>query len=236
MTGIILGEKSDSQQSFNDQGERIPTTFIKTNTCYLVDVKMPEKHGYFAIKLGFGQIKNIKKPTKGELDKAGIKTPLRFLKEFRLEKFSDKINVVDEGGKIGIALGELKIFRGDEIKPAIIFKKGEKVIVSGTSKGKGFQGVVKRHKFSGGPKTHGQSDRERAPGSIGQTTTPGRVYKGKKMAGRMGGGRITIKGLEIMDVREDGLVVKGLVPGAKGGLLEIQSSNFKVQNGKSKDQ
>ncbi len=126
-------------------------------------------------------------------------------------------------GKKGIIFGETKIFIGDSIKPTVVFKKGDLVKVSGTSKGKGFQGVVKRHHFAGGPKTHGQSDRERAPGSIGSTTTPGRVYKGKRMAGRMGGERVTVRNLEIVEVKDDGIVVKGLVPGAKKGLLEIVS-------------
>ncbi|OGK20527.1 50S ribosomal protein L3 [Candidatus Roizmanbacteria bacterium RIFCSPHIGHO2_01_FULL_39_8] len=209
MSGFILGEKFDQSQAFDDKGERIPTTFIKTSPCYFVEMKEQSKHGYFSVKLGFGQTKNIKKPVQGQLAKAGIKTPLRFLREFRMD--DDSIIV------------ERKIKVGDELKPTLFFKKGDKVIVSGISKGKGFQGVVKRHGFSGGPRTHGQSDRERAPGSIGMTTTPGRVFKGKRMAGRMGGNRITVKGLLVVDVKDDGIIVKGLVPGAKGGLLEVRS-------------
>ena len=209
MTGFILGEKSEQSQTFTDEGERIPTTFIKTTPCFLIDIKEPPKHGYFSVMLGFGQTKNIKKPNMGKLRKAGVKTPLRFLREFRVDsnKFGHKIKI------------------GEEIKPILFFKKGEYVNVSGISKGKGFQGVVKRHGFAGGPRTHGQSDRERAPGSIGQTTTPGRVFKGKRMAGRMGGRRTTIKNLQIVEVKEDGLVVKGLVPGARGGLLEVIKAN-----------
>jgi len=106
----------------------------------------------------------------------------------------------------------------------LFFKQGDKISVSGTSKGKGFQGVVRRHHFAGGSKTHGQSDRLRAPGSIGQTTTPGRVLKGKRMAGRMGGKRTTVKGLFVVDVLDKGLLIKGLVPGAKNGLLEIRKN------------
>lgn len=208
MKSFILGEKSEQSQIFNDKGERIPTTFINTTTCYVVDLKTPEKHGYFSVKLGFGKIKNIKKPQKVELAKAGIKTPLRFLREFRLEK-----NNLDEMG--------LKI--GDELKPTALFQKGDLVKISGLSKGKGFAGVVKRHSFAGGPKTHGQSDRHRGPGSIGASTTPGRVLKGMRMAGRMGGGRVTVSNLQIVDVQENGIVVKGLVPGPKKGLLEIRS-------------
>ncbi|OGK12892.1 50S ribosomal protein L3 [Candidatus Roizmanbacteria bacterium RIFCSPHIGHO2_02_FULL_37_15] len=207
MNGFILGEKSEQSQTFDDQGKRIPTTFIKTSPCYLIEIKEPEKHDYFSVMLGFGQVKNIKKPILGQLAKAGIKTPLRFIREFRLETKNL----------------EHKIKVGDEIKPTLFFKKGDLIDISGISKGKGFQGVVKRHGFAGGPRTHGQSDRERAPGSIGQTTTPGRVFKGKRMAGRMGGKRATVKKLQIVDVKDDGLVVKGLVPGAIGGLLEVRS-------------
>lgn len=221
MPAFILGSKSTQSQRFNDKGQRVPTTFINTNSCWLTDVKMPSKHGYFSVKLGFGQIKNIKRPVQKELEKAGIKTPLRFLREFRLEKYGDNVKTVEENGKQGITIGEAKIFVGEEIKPTIFFKKGDKVVVSGVSKGKGFQGVVKRHHFKGGPRTHGQSHGERAPGSIGMTTTPGRVFRGKRMAGRMGNDRVTVKGLEIVEVKEDGIIVKGLVPGYKGGLLEI---------------
>src|SRR5690606_18830189 len=110
---------------------------------------------------------------------------------------------------------------GTEVKPALFFQKGDEVKVTGTSKGKGFQGVVKRHGFAGGPRTHGQSDRERAPGSIGQTTTPGRVYKGKRMAGRMGGDTVTVRGLRVTEVTEEGIYVTGVIPGSKGSLVQI---------------
>lgn len=219
---FILGKKNNQSQTFNENGERIPVTSIITSPCYLIDIKTPQKDGYFALKLGFGQTKKIKKPIQGELTKAGIKTPLRFLKEFRLDDYSD-VELLDENGKKGIRIKDLKLFIGQEIKAIDLFKKGDKVIVSGTSKGKGFQGVVKRHGFAGGPRTHGQSDRERAPGSVGQTTTPGRIFKGKRMAGRMGGEKVTVKNLSVIDVKEDQLIVKGLVPGAKNGLLEIRA-------------
>ncbi len=187
-------------------------------------MKDEAKHGYVAVKLGFQNARNIKKSVRGETEKAGIETPLRFLREFRLDKYGGVISAIEEGKKKGIQIGEAKIFVGDKLNPALLFQKGEKVDVSGTSKGKGFQGVVRRHGFAGGPKTHGQSDRWRAPGSIGQTTTPGRVYKGKRMAGRMGGVRVTIRGLKVVDVSEEGLSLRGLVPGPKKGLLEIKSS------------
>lgn len=227
MLGFILGEKSDQSQTFDETGERQPTTFIKTNPCHLVSLITPTTRGYWAVQLGFGQIKNIKKSIKGQLTKAGIKTPLRFLRELRLDQLEKKepqnlIKLIEEDKKKGLAIGEIKIFIGDQLKPTLFFKKGDIVTISGISKGKGFQGVVKRHAFAGGPRTHGQSDRERAPGSIGQATTPGRVYKGKRMAGRMGGERVTIKGLKVVEVKDDGLLIKGLVPGAKGSLLEIK--------------
>jgi large subunit ribosomal protein L3 len=220
MSGFILGEKIKQEQFFEESGERIPVTHIRTSPCYFIDVKWPKKHGYLAVLLGFGQTKNIKKPVLGQLKKAGIKTPLRFFKEFRLDS---KGEIIEKDGKKGIKIGEKEIFIGDQITPSLFFQKGDLVNITGQSKGKGFQGVVKRHHFKGGPRTHGQSDRERAPGSIGQTTTPGRVYKGKRMAGRMGGERTTIKNLKVIEVKEEGLIVKGLVPGAKGGLLEIKN-------------
>jgi large subunit ribosomal protein L3 len=209
MAGFILGNKGKQSQIFDEKGERIPTTFIKTSPCFLVDIKTQDKHGYQSMILGFGQTKNISKPTQGKLTKAGIKTPLRFLREFRLDKVIAKIDLS-------------KISAGTEIKPALFFKTGDLVEVSGTSKGKGFQGVVKRHHFMGGSRTHGQSRDERAPGSIGSTTTPGRINKGKRMAGHMGHERKTIKNLKVIEVKDDGLVIKGLVPGGKNGLLEVR--------------
>lgn len=223
MTGFILGAKTKQSRIFDEKGIMIPTTFIKTSQCYLINIKNPSKDGYFSLRLGFGQTKNIKKPVRGELEKAGITTPLRFLKEFRLEDYGDKVKIIEENKKSGVQIGEAKIFIGDEIKPALFFKKGDLVDVSGVSKGKGFQGVVTRHHFKGGPHTHGQSHGERAPGSIGMTTTPGRVFRGKRMAGRMGNDRVTLKKLKVVDIKDDGILVKGLVPGHKTGLLEIKS-------------
>jgi len=228
MTGFILGEKSISLQKFDSFGQRWPTTKILTSPCYLIDVKTKEKDGYFACLLGFKQVKNIKKSVLGKLKKAGVKTPLCFLKEIRLNDFERDIYLIKDEKKekfLGLEIKSLnlKIKIGEQINPKLMFKVGGKVIISGISKGKGFAGVVKRHGFSGGPRTHGQSDRERAPGSIGQTTTPGRVYKGKRMAGRMGRERVTVKNLKIMDVTDNYLLVSGLVPGPKGGFLEIIS-------------
>lgn len=222
MSGAILGTKSEQSQTYDASGVRVPTTFIKTMGCFLVDVKVPGNDGYFAVKLGLGKTSNIKKSVQGELNKAGVKTPLRFLREIRLEKMGDKVKLIEENGKKGLEIDGVKIFVGDEVKSNVLFKKDDLVTVSGTSKGKGYQGVVKRHHFKGGPRTHGQSRGERAPGSIGMTTTPGRVFRGKRMAGRMGNDRVTLKGLKVIEVKEDGIVVKGLVAGHKGGLLEVK--------------
>lgn len=225
MTGFILGSKGVMERMFTENGEQIPVTRIVTSPCYLVDIKTTENGKIHSLKLGFYQTKKAQKPRIGELKKAGIKTPLRFLKEVvvskKLTKEPEAIVLTEKDGKKGIKVGEVEVFVGDILKPVELFKKGDLVAVSGISKGKGFAGVVKRHRFAGGPRTHGQSDRERAPGSIGATTTPGRVLKGKRMAGRMGGDKTTVKNLMVVDANEMELIVKGLVPGARGGLLIV---------------
>lgn len=222
MQGFILGAKSDTVQHFDESGMRVPATTIITQPCYLVDIKTEKKDGYCAVLLGFGETRRMSKPNKGKLDKAGVKTPLRFLREVRV---ADAAAIIDQDKKKAIKINGTVIAVGDKMTPSALFKKNDRVSVVGISKGKGFAGVVKRHHFRGGPRTHGQSDRERAPGSIGQTTTPGRVYKGKRMAGRMGGDRVTIRGLTVVDTAEDRLIVKGLVPGARKGLLIVKSSS-----------
>lgn len=192
----ILGIKVRSTQLFSEEGKRLPITEVKAGPCVVVQIKQDEKDGYKAVKVGIGEKKaRIKGATK--------KAPL-FIKEIRTDDVSN-----------------FKV--GSELKVNEIFKVGEEVKVTGWSKGKGFAGVVKRWHFKGGPRTHGQSDRERAPGSIGQTTTPGRVFKGKKMAGHMGLDRVTVKGLKIVAIDEKNSVlsVSGLLPGAPGGLLLI---------------
>lgn len=221
MAGFVLAAKSEQSQIFDETGKRIPVTLLKTSPCYLIDIKWPEVDTYMAVQLAFGQSKNTKKSFQGQLTKAGVKTPLRFLKEIRLNNVA--ATKVEEEGKVGIQIGEAKVFIGEEVKPEILFKVGELVKVTGTSKGKGFQGVVKRHGFAGGPKTHGQSDRLRAPGSMGQSTTPGRIYKGKRMAGRMGGDRVSVQNLKVIKIDETGMTVKGVVPGHKNGLVEVIS-------------
>ena len=225
MTAVVLGEKISQSQMFDEQGQRVPVTSIRTSPCFLVDLRWSRSNNrdYCTFKLGFGQSKRIAKTVQGQLKKAGIEPPLRFLKEVRVNSVVTSCSPVEEEGKKGVLIGETKVFIGGELKPSVLFKVGEKVRVTGVSKGKGFQGVVKRHHFAGGPRTHGQSDRERAPGSMGQTTTPGRTYKGKRMAGRMGNERVTVRGLRIMKAEDQSLAVKGLIPGHIHTLVEVVS-------------
>lgn len=168
------------------------------------------KDGYNAIQLGYGTKKSVKKPQLGHAKKAGIERGIRWFREIRLQGTGDSGQSED-------------LKPGQEVNLAQVFSIGDAVRVTGTSKGKGFQGGVRRHGFHGGPKTHGQSDRHRAPGSIGAGTTPGRVYKGKKMAGHMGSVTASTRGLEIVGVdREKNLLtIKGSVPGPTGGLIMI---------------
>lgn len=210
IVNTFLGKKIKQSQRFNEKGKRIPVTVIEANPCTIVQIKNSSKDGYNALQVGYGirKTKNITKPILGHIKKAGITQMPRFLKEFKIEK--------NEGA-------ELPFKEGDVIKVGEILTVGDMVNVSGTSRGKGFTGVVKRHHFKGGPRTHGQSDRERAPGSIGQTTTPGRVYKGKRMAGRSGTVKITVKNLKIIEIdnEKNHLIVSGLIPGVKNSLVTI---------------
>jgi len=195
---------------------RLPVTWVKVDPCVITQIKHKDKNGYEAVQLGTGtrRTKKLTKPLQNHLKNVTTdnKSP-RHIKEVRVEKDS-----------------ELKV--GDFIKLEDVFKKGDVIAVTGISKGKGFAGVVKRWGFAGGPKTHGQSDRERAPGSIGQRTTPGRVYKGKKMAGRMGSDQITVKGLTVIDIdlENNHIAVAGAVPGKTGGLIFIK----KIREGEIK--
>ncbi|MBI5452261.1 50S ribosomal protein L3 [Candidatus Gottesmanbacteria bacterium] len=219
MISAILGKKIDQSQSFTAEGKRIPVTRILATPCLVVAAKTAAKDGYNAIQFGFGtrRVATITKPELGHLKKAGLdKNPPRFLREIHLSDLSNPSTSLRTG------LGDLK--PGAEVKVGDIFTAGDTIQVTGISKGKGFQGVVKRHHFKGGPRTHGQSDRERSPGSIGQTTTPGRVYKGKRMAGRMGSDTVTVKNLKVVsiDVEKNILTVSGLVPGGRNALLVIE--------------
>ncbi|MFQ5886833.1 MAG: 50S ribosomal protein L3, partial [Anaerolineae bacterium] len=188
-------------------GNVIPVTVIEAGPCFVTQVKPKERDGYQSIQLGFEEVK-LKRLTKGQLGHLRKRDlpPLRYLREIRVNDVSG----YEEGQKIRVS----------------IFDVGDLVDVAGISKGRGFAGVVKRHGFKGGPKTHGQSDRHRAPGSIGQTTTPGRVYKGKRMAGHMGNERVTVQNLRVVlvDPERNLLAVKGAVPGARNGLLLIREA------------
>ena len=202
----LIGKKVGMTQIFDEKGMIIPVTVIEAGTCVVAQVKTVETDGYNAIQLGFGEVKShkVNKPHAGHFAKANVEAK-KHLREFRLD---DVQNV-----KVG-----------DEVK-ADTFEQGEKVDVQGISKGKGFQGVIKRHGQHRGPMGHG-SMYHRRPGSMGSTSTPGRVFKGKKLPGHMGVQKITIQNLEIIkvDMDKNVLLVKGSVPGPKGAILKIKSS------------
>jgi len=200
MTKFILGKKLGMTQIFKED-KVIPVTLIESGPNFVTQVKNKDRDGYDAVQVGFGakKEKNIKKPQRGHLKNLDN---LRWLREFRVE--------------------DSKLNNGDKIDVSV-FAPGDKVNVVAISKGKGFQGVVKRHGFHGGPKSHGQKDRHRAPGSIG-SSFPEHVFKGKRMAGRMGGDRITVKNLEIVEVDSENnlIALKGAVPGRRGTLVMIE--------------
>ena len=202
----LIGKKIGLTQIFNEEGKVIPVTVIEAGPCVVSQVKTEETDGYNSIQLGFGAIKESKvnKPERGHFTKANI-APARYLREFRVDSIED-----------------VKV--GDELK-ADIFMAGDKIDIQGTSKGKGFQGVIKRHGQHRGPMGHG-SMYHRRPGSMGSTSTPGRVFKGKKLPGHMGAETVTIQNLEVIkvDLDKNIILVKGSVPGAKGSILKIKSS------------
>jgi len=202
----LLGKKIGMTQIFDEDGTAVPITLIEAGPCYVTQVRHPEKNGYSAVQLGYQEVKpkHLTGGQLGHLKSAG--TPqLRYLREFRAKDHDLKA-----GDKLTVEAFEL----------------GDRVDVVGTSKGRGFAGVVKRYGFAGGPRTHGQSDRLRAVGSIGATSTPGRVFKGKRMPGRMGGRRVTAQNLKVVliDAERNLLGVRGAVPGAKGRLVVIKEA------------
>jgi large subunit ribosomal protein L3 len=201
----LIGKKIGMTQIFDEQGVAYPVTIIEAGPCYVTQVRSQERDGYVAVQLGFGEI-HPKKLTAGELGhlKAGGLSPMRFLREFRSK----------EAANIGDKL------------TVDVFAIGDHVDVVGTSKGKGFAGAVKRHHFQGGKKTHGQSDRLRAPGSRSSGTTPGRVFKNSRGAGHMGNERVTVQALKVVmvDPERNLLGVHGAVPGGKGGLVMIKEA------------
>lgn len=232
----ILGKKVGMTRIFDERGEVVPVTVIEAGPCFVTQIKTEDRDGYRAIQLGFEEIVSAddyhedrvarfraqRKLTRGQLGHLGLLEtdedhprrkrlgsvipPLRYLREIRVKDPSQ----FEEGQRITVE----------------VFSAGDRVDVTGISKGRGFAGVVKRHGFRGGPRTHGQSDRLRAPGSIGSTTTPGRVYKGKRMAGHMGHERVTVQNLEVVQVDPERnlLLVRGAVPGPRNGLLLIREA------------
>ena len=202
----LIGKKLGMTQIFDEQGKVIPVTVIEAGPCVVAQVKTVETDGYNAIQLGFGDVKEskINKPEKGHFAKSKL-TPKKHLREFRLDSV-ENINV------------------GDELK-ADTFTAGDQLDIQGTSKGKGFQGVIKRHGQSRGPMGHG-SMYHRRPGSMGPTSTPGRVFKGKKLPGHMGVNTVTIQNLQVVrvDLDKNCILVKGSVPGNNGSVIKIRNA------------
>jgi large subunit ribosomal protein L3 len=203
----LIGKKIGMTQIFDEKGVAHTVTLIEAGPCYVTQVRMPEKEGYSSVQLGFGEV-HPKRITGGELGhlKANEIPPMRFLREFRAK---------DHGLKIG-----------DKVTVADAFAAGERVDVTGVSKGKGFAGVVKRYHFHGMNATHGTSDRNRAPGSRGSGTTPGRVLKGARSTGHMGVDRVTTQNIKVVlvDAERNLIAINGAVPGAKGSLVMIKEA------------
>ena len=201
----LIGKKVGMTQIFDEKGRVIPVTVIEAGPCVVAQVKSVETDGYNAVQLGFGEVKDkhINKPEKGHFEKSKLSAK-KHLREFRADSIDVKV--------------------GDEVK-ADVFEAGDKIDVQGTSKGKGFQGVIKRHGQHRGPMGHG-SMYHRRPGSMGSTSTPGRVFKGKKLPGHMGVQTVTIQNLDVVrvDMDKNVILVKGSVPGPKGAILKIKSA------------
>jgi large subunit ribosomal protein L3 len=202
----LIGKKIGMTQIFDENGAAIPVTVIEAGPCFVTQIRTAASDGYASVQLGFDEVKpkRLTNGEKGHLKRNNL-PPLRFLREFRAKEPG-----VNEGEKVTVSL----------------FTVGERVDVIGTSKGKGFQGGVKRYHFKGGPRTHGASDRERAPGSRGSTTTPGRVYKGARGPGHMGDDRVTAQNLKVVMVDSDRnlIGVRGAIPGARNGLVVIRGA------------
>lgn len=230
MKGII-GKKVGMTQVFDSSGSAIPVTVIKAGPCYVTQIKTEDRDGYSAVQFGFEEVpaeKVERRMTKAKRGHLGLLETdekhtqrkrnrglpaLRYLREFRFKNVSE--------------------FKEGQAITVDVFQEGDRVDVIGISKGKGFAGTIKRHGFHRGPKTHGQSDRERAPGSIGATSTPGRTFKGKRMSGRMGNDRVTARNLQVIVIDPENhlLAVKGSVPGARGGLVTVQITKKVAHSG-----
>jgi len=212
MKGII-GKKIGMTQYFEEDGTVQPVTVIEAGPCYVTQIRTLDRDGYSAVQLGFDEIASksngesrLSAPKRGHLNRGALELPdLRVLREFRLDN--------------------VEVAEGDTVT-CDVFEKGDIVDVIGISKGRGFAGTIKRHNFNRQPKTHGQSDRERAPGSVGQSAFPGRVLKGTRMGGRMGNDRITIQNLEVVlvDPEKNLLAIRGSVPGRRGGVVVIRAA------------
>ncbi len=217
MMNTILGSKKETNQTFVE-GFRVSVTKVVAGPCVVTQIKNMDRDGYWSVQIGFGSrtLKNITKPVLGHL-KGALKEEKRAPRFLREVRFSEEPS--------------LKV--GDVVALSDIFKLGDVVTVTGTSKGKGFASGIKLHHFRGGPKTHGQSDRERAPGSVGQTTTPGRIYKGKRMAARMGSNTVTVSNLHVVsiDAEKNEMLISGQLPGNVDGLLVIK----KIKSGSLSD-
>jgi large subunit ribosomal protein L3 len=206
----LIGRKVGMTHIFEENGTAEGVTVVQAGPCLVTEVRTPERNGYTAVQLGYEELRDrnerkLNEPEKGYLRKKKLPL-LRYLREVE----ADDVSGVSVGDRVDVSM----------------FAPGDLVDVTGTSKGKGFAGVVKRHHFAGGPKTHGASDRLRRPGSIGSGTTPGRVYKGLKMAGHMGNERVTVQNLRVVrvDTERNLLILRGAVPGATNGLVMIRKA------------
>lgn len=204
---FILGKKLEMTQVWDEKGKVVPVTVIAAGPCYVAQIKTNERDGYTAVQIGYGARKRLTKPMKGHLKEL---PQLRWLRECRMQNVECRI-------------GDKEVKRGDILEVSM-FAPGEVVKVTGVSKGKGFQGVVKRHHFHGHPPTHGHKDQERMPGAIGAGGVQ-HVFRGTRMAGRMGGERTSVRGLKVVavDKEKNQLLLKGAVPGARNSLVMIQS-------------
>ena len=202
MINGLIGKKLGMSQVFDEAGLAHPVTVVEVGPCVVTQVRTDDKDGYSAIQLGFGLDKRLNRPERGHRQASGFMS--RTLREVKADDVAE--------------------FEVGQVIKADAFSEGDLVDVIGTSKGKGFAGGMKRHGFSGGPKTHGQSDRARAPGSIGSSATPGRVFKGMRMAGRMGNDRVTVQNLKVLRVDPDRniLLIEGSVPGPNEGVVIVQ--------------
>lgn len=204
MIQALMGTKLGMTQIFDETGQAVPVTVLKVGPCVVTQLRTQERDGYEAIQIGYEESKRLNSPERGHQKAAG--SSMRHLREVHATDIS--------GYEVG------------QVIDCSIFNPGDKVDITGTSKGKGFAGVVKRHGFAGGPKTHGQSDRHRAPGSIGSSATPGRVFKGMRMAGQMGNERTTVQNLTVerVDPERNLVLVRGSVPGPKQSLVIVRSA------------